>query len=47
MLVYKLSLVLREFNETNNDTDLAMKPAAGLRPKKLTLLEVGPDSRCT
>ena len=35
----------REFKETNNDVDIAIKPAAGLRPKKLTIDEVKPDPK--
>ncbi|KAL4233464.1 hypothetical protein ACF0H5_008145 [Mactra antiquata] len=33
----------REFNETNTSTDIGIKPAAGIRPKKLLLEEIKPD----
>lgn len=35
----------REFRENNNNTDIAMKPAAGLKPKKITLEDIVPDPR--
>ena len=36
-------LRFREFKETNNKTDIGIKAAAGLKPKKIAIQEVGPD----
>ena len=45
-MVNNLKLInFSEFQETNNSVDIAMKSAAGLKPKKLMLEEVGPDPR--
>lgn len=35
----------REFMETNTSTDIGIKPAAGIFPKKLALEEIKPDPR--
>ena len=35
----------REFKATNTTADIGIKPAAGIRPKKLTLDEIKPDPR--
>ncbi|XP_052808119.1 cilia- and flagella-associated protein 47-like isoform X2 [Mya arenaria] len=35
----------REFNATNTSTDIGIKPAKGIRPKKLLLDEIKPDPR--
>ncbi|XP_052240686.1 cilia- and flagella-associated protein 47-like isoform X3 [Dreissena polymorpha] len=34
-----------EFNETNTEMDIGIKPAKGIRPKKLLLEEIQPDPR--
>ena len=39
----KFLLRFREFKETNNKTDIGIKAAAGLKPKKIAIQEVGPD----
>lgn len=36
----------REFNEANNKTNIGIKSAQGLKPKKLTQDEIVPDPRC-
>ncbi|XP_053397416.1 cilia- and flagella-associated protein 47-like isoform X4 [Mercenaria mercenaria] len=35
----------REFKETNTSTDIGIKPAAGISPKKLLLEEIKPDPK--
>ena len=37
--------VFREFRTTNNETDIAIQPAAGIKPKRLQVDEVKPDPR--
>lgn len=36
----------REFNQTNNKTDIGIKSAAGLYPKVLKQTDIVPDPRC-
>ena len=36
----------REFNQTNNKTDIGIKSAAGLHPKVLKQTDIVPDPRC-
>ncbi|XP_064627283.1 cilia- and flagella-associated protein 47-like isoform X2 [Lineus longissimus] len=38
-------LKAKEFEETNNKTDIGIKTAAGIKPKKLTQDEIKPDPR--
>ena len=42
-MCYQSLHVYREFKETNTSTDIGIKPAAGIFPKKLALEEIKPD----
>lgn len=46
MLADRMCVIYREYKKYNNAKDIAIKPAAGLRPKKLKLEDVGPDPPC-